>query len=167
MAILQDRIKQRRLALSLTLLQVAEELGVKEATVQRYESGEIKNIKHETIYNLSRILKCDPSYLMGWSNEIAPVEKKITYLSERQKMLLHAYETHPEVQHSVNLLLGLVSDASPFTTAAPEDDDRIAVETLAARSTDDHYAADTRIISRTALKNAKPVKPGDRLNKNK
>ena len=44
MSILNERIRQRRLALNFTLLYVAEQLGVKEATVQRYESGDIKNI---------------------------------------------------------------------------------------------------------------------------
>ena len=49
MDILNQRIKERRLAQGLTLAQVAEKLGVKEATVQRYESGDIKNIKHEFV----------------------------------------------------------------------------------------------------------------------
>ena len=66
MGVLQERIKQQRVLLKLTLLEVADQLGVKEATVQRYESGEIKNIKHETIEKLARILKVSPEYLMGW-----------------------------------------------------------------------------------------------------
>jgi transcriptional regulator with XRE-family HTH domain len=69
MSVLNERIKQRRLALNLTLLQIADLLGVKEATVQRYESGDIKNIKHETITQLAEILKCSPAYLMGWEND--------------------------------------------------------------------------------------------------
>ncbi|MBH1941682.1 helix-turn-helix domain-containing protein [Mobilitalea sibirica] len=68
MSILNERIKERRLALDMTLLQVAEALGVKEATVQRYESGEIKNIKHETIAQLAEIFHCPPGYLMGWED---------------------------------------------------------------------------------------------------
>lgn len=42
MAEINDRIKERRLAAGKTLLEVAEYLGVKEATAQRYESGEIR-----------------------------------------------------------------------------------------------------------------------------
>ena len=45
MSIINERIKQRRIENGLTLLQVANALGVKEATAQRYESGEIKNFK--------------------------------------------------------------------------------------------------------------------------
>jgi SOS-response transcriptional repressor LexA/DNA-binding Xre family transcriptional regulator len=66
---LNERIKKQRLAHSLTLLQVAEHIGVKEATVQRYESGEIKNIKHETILGLAKLFGCSPQYLMGWSDD--------------------------------------------------------------------------------------------------
>lgn len=83
MGILNERIKERRLQLGYTLLYVADLLGVKEATVQRYESGEIKNIKHETIISLSNILKCDPAYLMGWqenpfqSHALSSYEKKL------------------------------------------------------------------------------------------
>lgn len=74
MSALQERIKERRTALGFTLLQLSELLGVKEATVQRYESGEIKNIKHETIVALAEILKCSPQYLMGWSNKLCEDE---------------------------------------------------------------------------------------------
>lgn len=70
MGILNDRIKNRRLQLGYTLLYIAEQLGVKEATAQRYESGDIKNIKHETIVSLAEILKCDPAYLMGWQDNL-------------------------------------------------------------------------------------------------
>lgn len=66
MSILNERIKSRRLSLNLTLSEVADFLGVKEATAQRYESGEIKNIKHETIVMLAELFKCSPAYLMGW-----------------------------------------------------------------------------------------------------
>lgn len=64
--IINERIKSMRNLRNLTLLEVAEKLGVKEATMQRYESGEIKNIKHETIVQLADIFECSPIYLMGW-----------------------------------------------------------------------------------------------------
>ena len=69
MAILNERIKEMRIKRNLTLLQLAELLGVQEATVQRYESGAIKNIKYETVVSIAEILNCSPVYLMGWSND--------------------------------------------------------------------------------------------------
>lgn len=65
---IHNRIKKRRIQLGLTLIEVANKLGVSEGTVQRYESGFIKNIKYETIVKLSEILNCTPEYLMGFSD---------------------------------------------------------------------------------------------------
>lgn len=77
---LPQRLKERRIALNMTLLQVAEALGVQEATVQRYESGKIKSPKHETVLKLAEIFKCTPAYLMGWDdlpdNIITPVKNQ-------------------------------------------------------------------------------------------
>lgn len=73
---LHERIKERRLAMGMTLLDVANQLGVKEATVQRYESGEIKNLKQQTVLEMSKIFRCSPSYLMGWEDLFLIKEKK-------------------------------------------------------------------------------------------
>lgn len=100
MSILQERIKERRLASGLTLLEVAELIGVKEATVQRYESGEIKNIKHDTIVELSKIFKCTPQYLMGWSdmiNEPTSIEdlnifqQRTLFKGDNDLLIVHYY----------------------------------------------------------------------------
>jgi len=64
-----DRIKSRRIELGLTQKDVAEKLGVKDATVQRYESGNIKNLKQEKISKLSEILCVKPEWLMGWNKD--------------------------------------------------------------------------------------------------
>ena len=76
MADIHERIKQRRTELGYTLLYVAEKLNIKEATMQRYESGAIKNIKHQTITKLSQILKCDPAYLMGWTDSPVKIQNE-------------------------------------------------------------------------------------------
>lgn len=62
-------IKNRREQLGLTLEEVGDHLGVGKATVQRYESGNIKNLKQETIEKIAQILKVDPCYLMGWDKK--------------------------------------------------------------------------------------------------
>lgn len=64
----QDIIKRRRLELDLTLKDVAKALGVAEATVSRYESGEIQNMGIDKIEALSRVLRCSPGFLMGWED---------------------------------------------------------------------------------------------------
>ena len=65
-----ERVKRARLERKMTLLEVAERLGRTEATVQRYESGNIKNPKSDTIQELADALKVSPSYLMGWEDDL-------------------------------------------------------------------------------------------------
>lgn len=66
---LKDNIKKRRKQLNLTLLEVAQSIGVTEATLQRYESGAIKNIPYDKIEALSYALKTTPQKLMGWDDD--------------------------------------------------------------------------------------------------
>lgn len=63
------RIKEIRLKRKMTLLEVANALGVSEATAQRYESGEIKNLKYDTIVALANLFNVSPAYLMGWDED--------------------------------------------------------------------------------------------------
>lgn len=72
-----DRIKQKRIELGWTLKDVANELGVKEATAQRYESGHIKTLKQETISKIAGIFKVNPAWLMGWEGSELPQESTI------------------------------------------------------------------------------------------
>lgn len=65
-------LKKRRKELGLTLLQIAEEMNVSEATVQRWESGNIKMLRHERIAKLAQILKVPPASLMGWETNDLP-----------------------------------------------------------------------------------------------
>lgn len=60
-----ERIREIRELRNLTLKEVAESLGKTEATVQRYESGNI-NIKNDTLAAIADILDVSPAYLMGW-----------------------------------------------------------------------------------------------------
>ena len=58
-------LKARRLELGLTMLEVAKAIGVSEATVSRYESGNIKNMRRDRIENYAKILKVNPALLIG------------------------------------------------------------------------------------------------------
>lgn len=54
-------LKQRRLELGLTMLDVAKLVGVSEATISRYESGNIKNMRRDRIEKYARALQVSPS----------------------------------------------------------------------------------------------------------
>ena len=66
---LSEKIKTRRQELGLTLEEVAKAVGVSPSSIQRYESGSIKNMRRDKIKKLSDILRCSPEYLMGWDTE--------------------------------------------------------------------------------------------------
>ena len=60
----QDFIKYRRTQLGITLKEIADYVGVAEATVSRWESGDIANMRRDRIYKLSQVLKISPMLLM-------------------------------------------------------------------------------------------------------
>jgi len=85
-----DRIKKARLHRGMTLIEVAEKLGKTEATIQRYESGNIKNLKNDTIEELANVLNVSPAHLMGWDTiskpnnilDLSPATVKIPVLGK-------------------------------------------------------------------------------------
>jgi repressor LexA len=64
---IKDILKARRTELGLTQLDVANAVGVSEATVSRWESGDIANMKRSRIASLASVLKISPSIIMGWN----------------------------------------------------------------------------------------------------
>lgn len=59
-------MKQSREKQGITLAELGRKIGKTEATVQRYESGNIKNLKNDTIESIANALNVNPAFLMGW-----------------------------------------------------------------------------------------------------
>ena len=68
----KDKIRSLRTEMGATLEQIGNEVGVSKATVKRWESGEIANIRRDKIYKLAQALHTTPAYLMGWDDEQPP-----------------------------------------------------------------------------------------------
>lgn len=64
------RMKQSREKQGMTLAELGRKIGKTEATVQRYESGNIKNLKNDTIESIATALNVNPAFLMGWIEDI-------------------------------------------------------------------------------------------------
>lgn len=60
------KIKERRKFLRLTLKEVAAAVGVAEATVQRWESGNIESIRADRITKLSNVLQLPVEEVTSW-----------------------------------------------------------------------------------------------------
>ena len=73
-------IRMRRKELKMTLKEVANAVGVSEATVSRWESGDIKNMRRDKIAALARALDVPPAVLMDWEqfDEELAERKKLT-----------------------------------------------------------------------------------------
>lgn len=65
---IKDIIKNKRLELGLTLDEVAKIVGVSGATISRWETGDIKNMRRDKIGDLAKALQTTPSVIMGWEN---------------------------------------------------------------------------------------------------
>lgn len=84
---IKDLIKTRRIQKNLTMKELADKVGVSEATISRWESGEISNMKHKGIIALSNALDIEPNIIMGWEDyeeptPPSPKERVIRLLGE-------------------------------------------------------------------------------------
>ena len=72
---MSNYLSERRKELGLTQKEVADAVGVAEATVSRWESGEIANMRRDRISALAKILKCSADFIMT-GNQNAPTVRR-------------------------------------------------------------------------------------------
>lgn len=96
-------MKQKRLERGLTLKQIADKIGVTEATVQRWESGNIKSLRQGRISQLAEILHTTPAVLMGWE------EDNIVILDDYKYYEVPRYD-------SIAAGFGVIADSQPIGT---------------------------------------------------
>ncbi len=88
---LGDRIKKKRDERGMTLKELAEKVGVTEATMSRYESNKIKNPSHGKLKEMASVLNVDINYLMDWEN--ADEDTQYAPVTEDERDLLRIYRT--------------------------------------------------------------------------
>ncbi len=66
---LGNKLKQRRLELDMTLEEVGNIVGVSKSTVQKWETGDIENMRRDKIALLAKALKVSPLFIMGIEEE--------------------------------------------------------------------------------------------------
>lgn len=117
---MKNIIRDRRLELGLTMKEVADAVGVTEATVSRWESGDIANMRRSRIINLARVLKISPLEILDLpaENKQPPV---VEGLSEEALMIARIVDRLPP-EHR-RLLLAQVralESAIPDPASAPQ-----------------------------------------------
>lgn len=63
---IMNRMKTRREELNMSYQTLSEKVGISKSTLQRYETGYIKNMPVDKLENIAKALNVSPSYLMGW-----------------------------------------------------------------------------------------------------
>lgn len=96
---IHENIKLLREKRGETLEEVAKALGSSKQTIQRYETGEIKNIPYDKIVALAKHFRVKPGAIMGWedtedftddmiSEHIELISKWIRLSPEKQKAVM-------------------------------------------------------------------------------
>ncbi len=109
---LGELISSRRRELGLTLRQVADAVGVSEATVSRWESGSIGNMRRDRIIALSQVLRLSPSELAGGREQesISTVFSRYG-LSEQECLLIERIlKLQPDKRELALKMLAAISD---------------------------------------------------------
>lgn len=78
----KDLIREKRLSLGMTMKEVADKVGVSEATISRWESGEISNMRRGAISALAKALNISPNEIMGWEQPEEDVDDYPSYYDD-------------------------------------------------------------------------------------
>lgn len=122
----KDILRNRRIELNLTMKQVADAVGVSEATVSRWESGDIDNMRRDKIAALAKALDLDPRIIMGWEggekiaqqkyytdSETAQIAQKIFDDPELHALFDAARDSKPESLKAAAAMLKALKGTNP------------------------------------------------------
>lgn len=86
-------IRNYRLQSEQTLRQVADKVGITEATLQKYEAGNIGRVDVEMLKNIADAIGCSPNDLTGWkvATISTPIDIEIQKLSTENQQHLIEY----------------------------------------------------------------------------
>lgn len=125
----RDILRTRRKALGLTLEEIAQATDVTRATVQRWESGSISNVRYDKLAKLADVLQVTPAFLMGVSE---PGDKEKT----PEEMELEEYMEYLKNRSEMRMLFSVSKDATK------EDVMRAVAIIEALKKSNDEYGGD-------------------------
>lgn len=66
---IMERMKSRREELNMSYQTLSDKVGISKSTLQRYETGYIKNMPVDKLESIAKALNTSPAYLMGWEEQ--------------------------------------------------------------------------------------------------
>ena len=103
-----ERIKEQRLRNKMTMEMLARMIGVKKATVSRYESGSI-TVPSAKIKAIADVLDVAPEYLLGWKDWLPGQTNMLTMYGLND---FTDYTANPEQPTPKQRLLSIINEAS-------------------------------------------------------
>ncbi len=138
---LGSKIKERRKSLGLTLKEISIYVGVAEATVQRWESGNIKMLKSDKMKKLASVLQISVEELSNWvsdhtkPSENVPLEQDSAY---HTKNLQYETDLLEEIQKRHGK--SVYEAVSLYTRLDPDDQGEIRGEMKQMLKADKYYS---------------------------
>lgn len=102
-----ERIKRLRLSNGLTQEELGNRIGLKRAAINKYEKGNVENMKRSTIEKLSSLFNVTPSYLMALddnTSDILPIYNKLK--PDRQEKVYKYAKNELEYQEEETKVIG-------------------------------------------------------------
>ena len=89
------RIKFLREKAGMSQEELAQKLNTTKQTIYKYEMGIVTNIPSDKIEKMALIFHISPAYIMGWTDEIAPVNNNTSSskLTEEEQRMLKNFRT--------------------------------------------------------------------------
>jgi transcriptional regulator with XRE-family HTH domain len=100
-------LRDARLKKGMTLKDVAVAVGVSEATISRWESGDIENMRRDKIKRLADALSLSPAVIMGYDEQSDEVDRYYTN-PDTARIAQEIYE-----DSDMRLLFDAAQDAKP------------------------------------------------------
>lgn len=102
---IKDIIKQKRLECGYTMKELAERVGVSEATVSRWESGNLATMKHTKIMLLAKALKISPAMLFD-----APASPSLSLTQQEETHIKKYRQLDADGKNRVDYVLNMEFD---------------------------------------------------------
>ncbi|MGX4600290.1 helix-turn-helix domain-containing protein [Faecalimicrobium sp. JNUCC 81] len=93
MSEVMNKIKNRRNELDISYQDLANRTGLSKSTLQRYETGSIKNMPIDKLELIANALDLSPAYLMGWEEKenTKKINQNKDSISIEEEKLLHNF----------------------------------------------------------------------------
>jgi transcriptional regulator with XRE-family HTH domain len=93
-ATIGNRIKERRIHLSLSQEDLAEKLSISQGSLSRYENGE-RSVALEDLPRLAKTLYVDVSYFISEDSKVNHLERQVIYEPILEELQAAAHDNEP------------------------------------------------------------------------